>query len=131
MKKKPWTFLILCLCLIVAYGIYTEKYPPENDIEQKEQKEQDDIEDKDIELENSEYAGELEYSDYDKDTYQTNPQSESSYTSDITEETYGYDRNDPYYSAHDLDGDGRLTEEEWQDAMSDAIDDLYEEMYGD
>ena len=39
---------------------------------------------------------------------------------------YGYDPDDPYYSANDHDGDGKLTDEEFQDAFNDALDDLYE-----
>ena len=37
---------------------------------------------------------------------------------------YGYDPSDPYYSANDHDGDGKLSDQEFQDAMNDAIDDL-------
>lgn len=37
---------------------------------------------------------------------------------------YGYDSSDPYYSANDHDGDGKLTDEEFQDAMADAIIDM-------
>ena len=37
---------------------------------------------------------------------------------------YGYDANDPYYSAADHDGDGKLTDDEFQEAMGNAIDDL-------
>lgn len=120
-KKSPLTLIILCLCLVVAYGIYSEKHPPQNDIEQEE----------DIEVEDPIYTDESDYSDYDTNTYNYNSQDESDYTSDSSEKKYEYDRSDPYYSAHDKDGDGKLTEEEWQDAMSDAINDLYEEMYGD
>ena len=45
-----------------------------------------------------------------------------------SEETHGYDPSDPYYSAHDTDGDGQLTDEEWSAAMGDFIDDLAEQM---
>lgn len=120
-KKSPLTLIILCLCLVVAYGVYSEKHPSQNDLEQEE----------DIEVEDPIYTDESDYSDYDTNTYNYNSQNESDYTSDFSEKKYEYDRSDPYYSAHDKDGDGKLTEEEWQDAMSDAINDLYEEMYGD
>ena len=49
-------------------------------------------------------------------------------TNNSSEETHGYDPSDPYYSAHDTDGDGRLTDEEWSAAMGDFIDDLAVEM---
>ena len=39
-----------------------------------------------------------------------------------SEEKYGYDKNDPFYSANDVDKDGKLTADEWQQAMGDAID---------
>lgn len=47
-----------------------------------------------------------------------------------SEDGYSYDLNDPYYSANDHDGDGKITDEEFQDAIHDAIDDLYNKMYG-
>lgn len=37
---------------------------------------------------------------------------------------YGYDSSDPYYSANDHDGDGKINDQEFQDAMNDLIDDL-------
>lgn len=42
---------------------------------------------------------------------------------------YGYDSSDPYYSANDHNRDGKLNDQEFQDAMGDAIDDLLAE-YG-
>lgn len=39
-------------------------------------------------------------------------------------EAYGYDPSDPYYSAADHNGDGKLTDDEFQEAMGKAIDDL-------
>ena len=36
---------------------------------------------------------------------------------------YGYDKNDPYYSANDHNNDGKLTDEEFHDALDDFIDD--------
>ena len=43
---------------------------------------------------------------------------------------YAYDPNDPYYSSNDHNGDGKISDEEFEDAMEDAIEDLYNEMYG-
>ena len=37
---------------------------------------------------------------------------------------YGYNSSDPYYSANDHDGDGKINDQEFQDAMNDLIDDL-------
>ncbi|MBQ7741225.1 MAG: hypothetical protein IJT65_08350 [Eubacterium sp.] len=54
----------------------------------------------------------------------------SSYTkSYTTEKSYGYDKNDKYYAANDHNGDGKLSESEWQDAMGDAINDYYNGYY--
>ena len=51
--------------------------------------------------------------------------SSSSYDSSASSSGYGYDPNDPYYSAADHDGDGKINDDEFQEAMGDAIDDLY------
>ena len=49
----------------------------------------------------------------------------SSYPSSSNDSSgYGYDPSDPYYSAADHDGDGKLTDDEFQEAMGNAIDDL-------
>ena len=37
---------------------------------------------------------------------------------------YSYNKSDPYYSKNDHDGDGRINDQEFQDAMGDAINDL-------
>ena len=50
--------------------------------------------------------------------------SNSSYGSSNSSSGYGYDKNDPYYSANDHDGDGKINDQEFQDAMNDAINDL-------
>lgn len=42
---------------------------------------------------------------------------------------HGYDASDPYYSANDRDGDGKLTDEEFQNAMADALIDML--LYGE
>lgn len=44
--------------------------------------------------------------------------------SDYSDRGNKYDPSDPYYSANDADGDGYLTDEEWQNAMGDFLDDL-------
>ena len=42
---------------------------------------------------------------------------------------YGYDSSDPYYSSNDHNSDGLISDDEFQDAMNDAIDDLLS-LYG-
>lgn len=56
--------------------------------------------------------------------------SSNSYSSNDTnsDEGHAYSKDDPFYSANDHDGDGKLTDEEWQDAMNDAITYYYYEM---
>ena len=51
----------------------------------------------------------------------------STYDDDDDSAGYGYDPSDPYYAANDHDGDGKLSDKEFQDAMNDAIDDLLEQ----
>ena len=59
---------------------------------------------------------------YDNNSYSNNSNSHSySYSSD---DGYGYDRNDPYYKKNDLDGDGKLTDEEWSNALNDFVNDI-------
>ena len=43
-------------------------------------------------------------------------------------EGHSYDKSDPFYSANDVDGNGKLTDEEWQNAMDDAITYYYYKM---
>ena len=57
---------------------------------------------------------------YDNNSYSNNSNSHS-YSSD---DGYGYDRNDPYYKKNDLDGDGKLTDEEWSNALNDFVNDI-------
>ena len=72
-------------------------------------------------------------STYDSnDTYDYNDSYNSNDTyrnDDSYGEGLGYNPNDPYYSENDHNHDGKLTDEEWQDAMGDAIDDMYDSMY--
>lgn len=60
------------------------------------------------------------YDDYDSDDSYN---SYDSYNTYDNTEAYGYDSNDPYAAAHDYDGDGDITEEEFSDALSDAFED--------
>lgn len=62
------------------------------------------------------------YDQHSSDTYS------SSNTNNDYSEGHAYDKSDPFYSANDVDGDGKLTDEEWQNAMSDAIDYYYNQI---
>lgn len=64
-------------------------------------------------------------SDNYSSSYDTNDYSSSS--NDYSE-GHSYDKSDPFYSANDVDGDGKLTDEEWQNAMDDAITYYYYKM---
>ena len=44
--------------------------------------------------------------------------------SDGNTEGYSYDSDDPYYSANDHNHDGKISEDEFQDAMGNLLDDL-------
>lgn len=55
--------------------------------------------------------------------------SSKSYSSSSSSGGYSYDPNDKYYSSNDHDGDGLINDDEFQDAMNAAIDDLLAE-YG-
>ena len=84
------------------------------------------------------YSGDYDSSDYDDDdsnsyssyssnnsssyssSYDSNDYSSSDYDNNYSE-GHSYDKSDPFYSANDVDGDGKLTDEEWQNAMDDAI----------
>ena len=56
--------------------------------------------------------------------------SNSDYSSNLGSDTggYGYNANDPYYSSNDHDGDGKINDDEFHDAMNDAIDDMLKEI---
>lgn len=65
-------------------------------------------------------------SDYSSDSYSSDYGS-SDYDNDYSE-GHSYDKSDPFYSANDVDGNGKLTDEEWQNAMDDAITYYYYKM---
>ena len=56
--------------------------------------------------------------------------SNSNYSSDWGSDTggYGYNADDPYYSANDHNSGGKISDDEFKDAMNDAIDDMLKEM---
>ena len=80
-----------------------------------------------------------DYDSYDDDTYDYNSYDDndndydSTYTDDYSYDSddagYGYDKSDPFYSANDHNGDGKINDEEFSDAMSDALD-YYFDLYG-
>ena len=48
---------------------------------------------------------------------------------DLTDHFITNDSSDPYYSSNDHNSDGLISDDEFQDAMNDAIDDLLS-LYG-
>ena len=42
---------------------------------------------------------------------------------------YAYDPSDKYYSANDKDGDGKINDQEFQNALGDLLDDMAAEGY--
>ena len=79
------------------------------------------------------YSSDYGSSDYDDDSnsysssYDSNDYGSSDYDNDYSE-GHSYDKSDPFYSANDVDGNGKLTDEEWQNAMDDAITYYYYKM---
>ncbi len=76
------------------------------------------------ESETNTYDSSGDYEQHSSDT-------DSSSSSDDYSEGHAYDKSDPFYSANDIDGDGKLTDEEWQNAMNDAINYYYYKMQED
>ena len=76
------------------------------------------------ESETDTYDSSGDYEQHSSDT-------DSSSSSDDYSEGHAYDKSDPFYSANDVDGDGKLTDEEWQNAMNDAITYYYYKMQED
>lgn len=86
----------------------------------------------------SEYEDDYDYAYDSSDNYDTYENDYDSYsddysndTEDSSEDGYGYSDTDPFYKANDHNGDGKINDEEFSDAMSDAIDyyyDAYEQM---
>lgn len=104
-------------------------------------------EDTDTYSSNNEYESTSTSNDYSleyEDDYETSDNYDSyendydSYSEDYSSDTesssgdgYGYSDTDPFYKANDHNADGKINDEEFSDAMSDAIDyyyDAYEKM---
>ena len=104
-------------------------------------------EDTDTYNSNNEYESTSTSNDYSleyEDDYETSDNYDSyendydSYSEDYSSDTesssgdgYGYSDTDPFYKANDHNADGKINDEEFSDAMSDAIDyyyDAYEKM---
>lgn len=76
------------------------------------------------------YGSTDNYDTYEND-YDSYSDDYSSDTEDSTGDGYSYSDTDPFYKANDHNGDGKINDEEFSDAMSDAIDyyyDAYEQM---
>ena len=72
-------------------------------------------------------CGESSDNTYDSSVTSSNSYNSSDYDNDYSE-GHSYDKSDPFYSANDVDGNGKLTDEEWQNAMDDAITYYYYKM---
>lgn len=131
MKRKIVTLLFVC-CLGISVAACgnettdTKEYGEASDNELTI--DEDDSEDEDYAetLGNSSSVSSSTSSTSGYKSYSSS--SPNSTNNNSSEETHGYDPSDPYYSAHDTDGDGQLTDEEWSAAMGDFIDDLAEQM---
>lgn len=76
------------------------------------------------------YGSTDNYDTYEND-YDSYSDDYSSDTEDSAGDGYSYSDTDPFYKANDHNGDGKINDEEFSDAMSDAIDyyyDAYEQM---
>lgn len=76
------------------------------------------------------YGSTDNYDTYEND-YDSYSDDYSSDTEDSAGDGYSYSDTDPFYKANDHNADGKINDEEFSDAMSDAIDyyyDAYEKM---
>ena len=64
------------------------------------------------------------------DAAESNDNEDYSSSYDDSDVGYSYDSSDPYYSSNDHDGDGKISDEEFQDAINDYMDDLLEDNGG-
>lgn len=131
MKRKIVTLLFVC-CLgisTVACGNEVADTKEYGETFNNELTVEDEDSDEDDYVENTNTSSSVSGSNSSSDRYNSYSSGNSNSTSNnSSEETHGYDPSDPYYSAHDADGDGQLTDEEWSAAMGDFIDDLAEQM---
>lgn len=131
MKRKIVTLLFVC-CLgisTVACGNEVTDTKDYGETSNNELAVEEEDSDKNDYVDNANTSSSVGSSTSSSSRYNSYSSSSSNSTSNnSSEETHGYDPSDPYYSAHDADGDGQLTDEEWSAAMGDFIDDLAEQM---
>ena len=133
------TALLFLLVLVKDESQTTTEEYSEAQYEDSEEQDTDLYSDSDYESSNyssSDYgSSDYESSDYSSSDYGSSDYDSSDYsTSDYGSEEYdsntgnGYNPDDPFYSANDYNCDGKINDQEWQDAMSDAITYYYYEM---
>lgn len=116
--------------LVVEYYecdlIYIDLSVPRNVADEEEneesEKETEVSENEVTESESSDFENEQQTEHDVYDSYYEAKTTTKKRTYGTSEEKYGYDKNDPFYSSNDVDKDGKLTADEWQNAMEDAID---------
>lgn len=64
------------------------------------------------------------YDDTDHSDYNYDDTYSDSDTDSNASDGYRYNKDDPYYSKNDHNGDGKINDEEFQDALGDALDDI-------
>lgn len=67
-------------------------------------------------------------SSYNKSSYSSKG-SYSSNSSSSSSDLHGYSQDDPYLKAQDTDGDGKISEEQWNEAFANYVNDVMDE-YG-
>ena len=133
------TALLFLLVLVKDESQTTTEEYSEAQYEDSEEQDTDLYSDSDYESSNyssSDYgSSDYDSSDYSSSDYGSSDYDSSDYsTSDYGSEEYdsntgnGYNPDDPFYSANDYNCDGKINDQEWQDAMSDAITYYYYEM---
>ncbi len=118
------TALLFLLVLVKDESQTTTEEYSEAQYEDSEEQDTDLYSDSDYESSNyssSDYGS----SDYDSSDYSTSDYGSEEYDSNTGN---GYNPDDPFYSANDYNCDGKINDQEWQDAMSDAITYYYYEM---
>ena len=122
--RKVILSMMLCICMVCFVGCGSDddySYETDDSYNSYDSYDSDDSYDS-----YDSYDSDDSYDSYDSDdSYDLY----DSYDSYDTDDSYGYDPNDPYASKYDDDGDGKISEEDFADALGDAIDDMYYNMY--
>ena len=119
--KKLFFISAISLCLSLCACGSSSNYDSDNDYSSYNSSydSSDDYDSHGSSYDSDDYDGYS--SSYDSDDYDGYS---SSYDSDDDFEGYNYDEDDYYYSSNDKDGNGKLSDEEFQNAMGDYLDDI-------